>query len=84
MKARTLPKNLPFRYIQLGETVTLGGRTYECVERDAFSCAPKDVCKGCDLNDEENDVCMGTNIECSKFDRRDGKNVKFIKIANYD
>lgn len=63
----------PVTFIPAGGLVTVGGRRYRCVEvpRDIH---PMDYCRGCDIS-RERSYC--SHIQCSKFDRRDGKFVRF-------
>lgn len=64
------------RYIPLHGRLTRDGLTLECVERPEIE-SPKDACLGCYLRKQGMD-CNG--IQCSKFDRRDGKFVWFVRM----
>lgn len=75
----TLPKRriqAPSSWCGVGDTLTVGGRTYRCVE------VPSDThwseaCSGCDFSRCYRN-CDG--VMCSKFDRKDGKFVWYQEI----
>lgn len=67
---------LPSIYVPVGGTYTCFGETYRCVERPDV--VPRDCCLGCDLSRIKH-PCPAA-LQCSKFDRADGRFVWFEKI----
>lgn len=67
---------LPSVYIPVGGEYVYGGIRYKCVIRP--SVAPRDCCSGCDFR------CLKypcpAALQCSKFDRRDGRFVWFVRV----
>lgn len=71
-------EKLPNRFFRVGETIRLDGVMYEVVERnipDAMKDRYSLTCKGCDL---QNKPCE--RLQCSRWDRIDGKNVWFVRL----
>lgn len=63
---------LPSKFVKIGDTVKIFGKTYRCVE--AGKGILTDPCLGCDLASEN---CSFRVPQCSPFDRRDKKRVWF-------
>lgn len=65
---------LPQRFVAIGETVYVKGRAYRCIARDEVHWT--DCCQGC--------AFVGTDcppfLQCSRYDRKDKKNVWFEEI----
>lgn len=66
----------PSIYVEIGGTYRYLGVEFRCVRRP--NVVPRDACRGCDLGR----VChpCPAAIQCSKFDRRDGKFVWFVRV----
>ena len=71
---RSLAGYLPWHFMALGQTVTVYGEKYKAVLRteDRWK---NGACCGCDLANGKD--CK--SLQCSMFDRKDGKNVWFVK-----
>ena len=67
---------LPSRFVEVGDSVEVGGYRYKCVLRERIS-APCEACKGCDFSRKYRNC---GDVQCSSFDRRDGRNVWFAEI----
>lgn len=67
-------ERLPNRFFRIGDSIRFDGVLYKVIERPYVE-RPSQVCNGCDLH---NKGCE--RLQCSKFDRVDGKNVWFVKI----
>lgn len=63
----------PVTFVPVGGLVTVGWRRYRCVEVPV-NIHPADYCRGCDISGARS-YC--SHLQCSKFDRRDGKFVRF-------
>lgn len=70
-------EDLPTRFVPVGGRVRMGGVEYECVEAGAETC-PSAACSGCDFS-REGRGCW--SLQCSPFDRRDGKFVWFREVG---
>lgn len=67
---------LPNCFVAVGDEVMVAGHRYRCEERGrVIRCA--DACLGCGFN-LPNRKCG--SLQCSKFDREDGRNVWFIAL----
>lgn len=67
---------LPTRFIAIGKTVEIGGHVYKCMLRGGVK-TPADACGGCDFSRK----CRGcVDLQCSRYDRRDGENVWFREV----
>lgn len=68
--------SLPSRFVELGGVVLHEGHWYRCIESKATH--PSEACCGCDIAR----LYRGCgSLQCSKFDRRDGRNVWYIETA---
>lgn len=67
---------LPTRYVAIGARVRLGDRVYECLERSRVD-VPEDACRGCAFRNGR-PACG--DLQCSRWDRADGKNVWFGRV----
>lgn len=67
---------LPSVYVPVGGEYVYGGIKYRCIVRPNVS--PRDCCRGCDFR------CLRypcpAALQCSKFDRRDGRFVWFVRV----
>lgn len=57
------------------------GLRLRCVERDSLcSLSPADACRGCWFSTARKDdsIVNCVDIQCSSFDRMDGRNVWFV------
>ncbi len=67
---------LPLRFIPIGDIVEIAGYRYRCMLRGGVR-TPADACAGCDFSRK----CRGcVDLQCSKWDRRDGQNVWFREV----
>lgn len=66
---------LPSRFVSVGEEFVHEGHRYVCRERPR--CHPSEACSGCDIAR----LYRGCgSLQCSAFDRRDGKDVWFSDV----
>ena len=74
---------LPTRYVRIGCEMHRYGRVLKCVLRPS-GLTPSDACSGCWFSKGRkggNSTLVNCNdIQCSSFDRMDGKNVWFVEI----
>ena len=75
---------LPFmtRFVPVGCSLVRYGRKLACVERPADLWPAADACGGCFFRrsrTENGTVITCSDIQCSSFDRMDGKNVWFVE-----
>lgn len=77
-ESRGRSATLPTRYVEVGEVVSVGNREFVCVESPRIRCV-SEACSGCDLS-----RCYLNcgDIQCGKFDRRDGRFVWFKETAS--
>jgi len=71
---------LPSRFVPVGETIVRYGQSFKCVERPPIDTLHwTDACKGCWFAKTHHDrmVSNCNAIQCSSWDRKDGKNVWF-------
>lgn len=76
----SLSMKLPTRYVALGGTLTRYGHKLICVKRPpAKDLLPCEACRGCWFSKARTkDYVMNcADIQCSKWDRMDGRNVWF-------
>ena len=66
---------LPTRFVEVGGLVEVGGIRYRCIERTDESC-PAAACWGCDIS-RKGRWCQ--DLQCGRFDRRDGRNVWYVE-----
>ena len=66
---------LPRVYVPLGKTAIAGGRMYCCVARPRVL-HWTEACRGCALRVGDRG-CY--DLQCSSFDREDGRNVWFVE-----
>ena len=75
---------LPTRYVRLGEEFMRYGVSLVCVRRPE-GLHPGDACKGCWFAKGRKRLCGDTvmvncnDMQCSSWDRMDGRNVWFIE-----
>lgn len=69
---------LPSKFVEVGETVTVGGYVYRCVEARRMAC-PADACLGCDFSRLYRNC---SSVQCGCFDRRDRKFVWFKEVCD--
>ena len=79
-----LPKvnrKLPTKFIPVNRTIARYGRLFKCVLRPPVETLDvQDACKGCWFARTHRDDRLTSNcnaVQCSSFDRKDGKNVWF-------
>ena len=65
---------LPQRFVPLGDVISIRGERYRCVAREDVGWV--DCCLGCAFIGCD----CPASLQCSKFDRKDGKNVWFQKV----
>lgn len=65
---------LPSVYVPVGGIYEYGGFRYRCVVRPGV--VPRDCCVGCAFSAPG--VACPSALQCSKFDRRDGRFVWFV------
>lgn len=63
----------PMVYVPIGKYIFIGGERFKCVLRP--NVVPIDACLGCAFRGRS----CPPRLQCSKFDRRDGKFVWFVK-----
>lgn len=68
--------SLPTRFVEVGERITLGRRVFVCVEAPRRTCVCE-ACGGCDLSRL---YLNCGDLQCGKFDRRDGRFVWFREV----
>lgn len=68
--------SLPTRFIGIGDRVEIAGHVYRCVLRGGVR-MPSEACAGCDFSRKYRN-CV--DLQCSRFDRRDGENVWFREV----
>ena len=66
--------SLPTRFVGIGEEIVIRGRRYRCILREDVHWV--DCCRGCALRG----VDCPPFLQCSVFDRRDGKDVWFVEV----
>lgn len=76
---------LPTRYVAVGETFERYGARLICVARPrAGVLVPSEACRGCwfahHFRAFDNSVTTCRDIQCSRFDRMDGRNVWFKEV----
>lgn len=69
--------SLPSRYVDVGDTIVVGGIRYSCIPARRVS-APMYACEGCDFSKKYRSCA---DVMCSPFDRLDGKFVWFAEEA---
>lgn len=71
---------LPTRFVYLNESFTRYGVRLTCVLRPR-GLNPRDACLGCWFNKARRGATITTcrDIQCSSWDRMDGKNVWFVE-----
>lgn len=67
--------SLPSRFVPIGGIVNIRGRNYRCELRGEVH-HWMDCCSGCSLRG----IDCPASLQCSKFDRRDGRNVWFRAV----
>lgn len=76
--------SLPTRYVRIGSILVRYGKTLECVERPK-GLAPCDACRGCWFSTGKGHIGGGVvncrDIQCSSWDRMDGRNVWFVEAS---
>ena len=81
-KPPRVERKLPSRFIPVGKTITRYGQTFRCVLRELSpDSPPNEACRGCWFARTHRDERLIANcnaIQCSSWDRRDGKNVWFV------
>lgn len=85
-KTTRINNRLPTRFVPVGKTIKRYGNTFRCVLRPpAEMLSPQDACRGCWFCRTHRDYNLVSNcsaIQCSSFDRKDGKNVWFQLVEN--
>jgi len=77
----------PSRFVPVGQTVRRYGHNLLCSERPPDLWPPRRACRGCFFRNSfasENVVINCKDVQCSAFDRPDGKNVWFIDLGTVD
>jgi hypothetical protein len=69
---------IPRRYIPLGESYEKDGKEYVCVEREEVA-SPKMACSGCVFSKSSSPDRWCLGLQCSRWDRADGRNVWFVE-----
>lgn len=70
---------LPLRYVEVGGAVSVSGYRLRCVERPRCLWPPSEACSGCALSR----LYLGcAGLQCSSFDRRDGRNVWYVEESS--
>ena len=71
---------LPTRYVHIGQEMTRYGVCLVCVERPK-GLIPTAACKGCFFKKARSGgvVVNCNDIQCSSWDRMDGRNVWFVR-----
>jgi len=72
---------LPRRFIPIGGEVERYGQTFVCVEAPPVEeLLPCEACRGCWFarTHRDNRISNCSALQCSKFDRKDGRNVWFV------
>ena len=73
---------LPKEFIPVGAYVDCGGFRYRCIERPPVcGMLPEDACSGCDISRKYRSC---GSLQCSRFDRKDGRNVWFVEASVCD
>lgn len=74
---------LPTRYVPLGQEFRRYGTTLVCTERPK-GLVPTAACKGCWFRRSKvgGAVVNCDDIQCSSFDRMDGRNVWFVEMED--
>lgn len=75
-KSRVTPRA---RFVPVGGTLLRYRRVLRCVERPRGG-LPCDACSGCFFSLSESGQSYCDDIQCSKWDRRDGLNVWFQEV----
>ena len=73
---------LPTRFVRVGDVFSRYGKVLRCVERPAAGVMmPSDACMGCffSCSRSVNSMINCNDIQCSKFDRMDGRSVWFVE-----
>ena len=69
---------LPTRFVGLGDRIRIAGVEYLCIPRPRITC-PAAACEGCDLS-HSGRHCY--DVQCGRFDRRDGLNVWYQEVVD--
>ena len=87
-KIQRINHKLPGRFVPVGGVLSRYGRSFRCVSRPPVaSMSPQDACRGCWFARTHRDERLTTNcyaVQCSSFDRKDGRNVWFIDEEDCD
>ena len=79
---------LPTRFVPVGKTIVRYGKEFRCVLRPPVeTLSPTEACKGCWFAKTHRDdrlVSNCTAIQCSSWDRKDGKNVWFQLVEDVE
>ena len=67
---------LPSIFVPVGRRIEVGSHTYRCVEADR-SVLPCDACRGCSFARNRRNC---NKMQCSSFDRKDGRFVWFEEV----
>jgi len=67
---------LPTKYTDVGDILEIGGHRYECIVARRCS-VPSEACSGCDFSRKYRNC---SDVQCSPFDRRDGKFVWYKEV----
>ena len=77
----------PSRFIHVGQRFQRYGHNLICLERPADLWPPRRACRGCFFKNSfasENVIMNCKDVQCSAFDRADGKNVWFVDCGEID
>ena len=81
-------RKLPSRFIPVGKTVVRYGQKFKCILRPPIEMLHHtEACRGCWFAKTHRDNGLVSNcnaIQCSSWDRKDGKNVWFVAVEEYD
>ena len=81
-KGNSQSGRLPKRFIPIGGEVERYGNTFVCVEAPPVeTLQPYEACRGCWFARTRRDDGLAAScaaLQCSKFDRKDGRNVWFV------
>lgn len=69
---------MPRRFVPVGGRYTKGDSEYECVERPEVG-SVSEACAGCVFSKSSSPDRWCLGLQCSKWDRADGKNVWFVE-----
>ena len=81
-----IARGLPTRFVPVGKTIIRYGKEFRCVLRPPVEqLTPQEACRGCWFARTHRDDRLTSNctaIQCTRWDRKDGRNVWFVLVED--